>query len=97
MLCVKEQNEKTRVAAYKCLTAIGYVYLDKSQDKRLAMKSYIEMIIAGVTGQTHLARLDSVSFLAFFSTNILFCLTILIMTFPTDRRIRVKLSNFDII
>ena len=58
---MKEQNEKTRVAAYKCLTAIGYVYLDKSQDKRLAMKSYIEMIIAGVTGQTHLARLDNAS------------------------------------
>ena len=53
---MKEQNEKTRVAAYKCLTAIGYVYLDKSQDKRLAMKNYIEMIMAGVTGQTHLAR-----------------------------------------
>ena len=65
VLCVKEQNEKTRVAAYKCLTAIGYVYLDKSQDKRLAMKSYIEMIIAGVTGQTHLARLDILSFVTF--------------------------------
>eukprot|EP00116_Pleurobrachia_bachei_P001480 sb/3461742/ len=55
VLCVKEQNEKTRLAAYKCLTAIGYIYLDKSEDKRAAMKDYFEMIIAGLTGSTHLA------------------------------------------
>ena len=55
VLCVKEQNEKTRVAAYKCLTAIGYVYLEKCEDKRAAMKDYFEMIIAGLTGSTHLA------------------------------------------
>ena len=52
---MKEQNEKTRLAAYKCLTAIGYIYLDKSEDKRAAMKDYFEMIIAGLTGSTHLA------------------------------------------
>lgn len=55
VLCVKEANEKSRLAAYKCLTAIGYIFLEKSADKREAMKSYVEMIIAGLTGTAHLA------------------------------------------
>ena len=52
---MKEPNEKTRVAAFKCLVAVGYVFLEKSDDKKEAMKHYFEMIIAGLTGDTHLA------------------------------------------
>ena len=55
ILCVKEQNEKTREAAYKCVVTIGYVLVEKADDKTKAIKDYFAMVIVGLTGSTVLA------------------------------------------